>query len=149
MKKFIAPFFALLISSCATTSYYQVYKTSAENGIVNNDRIVFQDNNCIVYYNLWMDGGNVGFSFYNKSENDITIHLDKTFFVLNGIAHEYFQNRTISQSLNAGTTVSSLYYRDYWSNSVSNVAGSSSKSFTSTYVEKPQLTIPPKSLINI
>ena len=149
MKKIILPILTLLFTSCAVTNYYQVYKTNVDNGIVDKNKIVFEDNNCSVYYNLWTEGGNVGFSIYNKTESDLTVYLTKTFFVLNGVAYEYFQNRTFSKSSNSGTTVTSYNYPYYWNYNVAKVAGTSSTSFSTSYIEKPELTIPPKTLINI
>lgn len=97
MKKLITLFFVILLASC-TTTYYQVYKTEPVNGKLTNDKIVFEDNNCIVAYHLWADGGNIGFAIYNKTEDDLVVDLTRTFFVLNGVAYEYFQNRTNSSS---------------------------------------------------
>jgi hypothetical protein len=150
MKKILLPILTLLLTSCAvSTDYYQIYKTNICNGIINDNKILFEDNNCKVYYNLWNEGGDVGFSIYNKTESDLTIYLTKTFFVLNGVAYEYFQNRTFSKSANSGTSVTSYNYPNYWNNNLSNVTGSSSTGFSNTYKEKPELTIPPKTLINI
>lgn len=148
MKKIILPILTLLFSSCAM-DYYQVYKTNSDNGIVIKNQIVFEDNNCSVHYNLWKEGGDVGFSIYNKTESDLTVDLSKTFFVLNGVAFEYFKNRTFSKSSNSGTTVTSYNYPYYWNHNVAKVAGTSSLSFSTSYIEKPKLTIPPKTLINI
>jgi uncharacterized protein YxeA len=54
MKKILLPILTLLFTSCAiTTEFYQVYKTNIDNGIINKNEIVFEDNNCKVYYNLW------------------------------------------------------------------------------------------------
>jgi hypothetical protein len=150
MKKILLPIITLLLTSCAvSTEYYQVYKANIDNGIVDKNEIVFEDNNCKVYYNLWNEGGDVGFSIYNKTENDLTIYLTKTFFVLNGVAFEYFQNRTFSKSSNTGTTITSYNYPNYWNNNLGKVSGSSSTGFSTTYTEKPELTIPPKTLIRI
>lgn len=150
MKKIIIPILTMLLTSCAATNYYQVYKADTENGVVNKNRIVFEDINCIVYYNLWIEGGDMGFSIFNKTENDITIDLTKTFFVLNGVANEYYQNRTFSKSSNLGTTVTSYgnnYYRN--NNNAAKVASAVSTTTSTSYHERPQLTIPPKTLINI
>ena len=89
MKKLIIPFFTILFASCAVTkNYYQVYKTSLDNGTLTNDKIVFEDKSCSVAYNLWANGGDIGFNIYNKTESDLTVDLTKTFFVLNGIFSE-------------------------------------------------------------
>jgi hypothetical protein len=150
MKRNILSILIIFFTSCAvTTDYFQVYKTISENGIVNQNQIVFEDNNCAVYYNLWSEGGDVSFKVYNKTENDLTVYLTKTFFVLNGVAYEYFQNRSFSKSSNSGTTVTSYNYPYFWNQNVSKVAGTNSTTFTTSYVEKPELTVPPKTLVNI
>jgi len=66
----------------------------------SSDAITFQDENCIFTYDLWSEGGDAGFSVYNKTDSDITINLDKTFFVINGYSNDYFQNRTYASSMN-------------------------------------------------
>lgn len=114
----------MLLTSCTVTNYYQVFKANAEKGILNENEIVFEDNNCSVYYNLWSEGGYVGFRIYNKTESDLTVHLTKSFFVLNGVAYEYFQNKTFSEPSNNLITVTS-------------------------YIQKQELTIPPKTSIKI
>lgn len=149
MKKIILPIITLLFVSCAMSDYYQVYKTHVDNGTVNKSNVVFEDNNCSVYYNLWTEGGDLTFSIYNKTESDLTVYLTKTFFVLNGVAYEYFQNRTFSKSSNSGTTVTTYNYPYYWNYNATKVAGTNSTSFSTSYSEKPELTIPPKTLINI
>jgi hypothetical protein len=149
MKKLILPFFSLLLTSCTVTNYYQVYKTNTENGTVIENNIVFEDDNCSVHYNLWKEGGNMGFSIYNKTENNLTVDLTKTFFVLNGVAFEYFQNRTFTRSSNIGATVTKYNYPYYRTDNITNVTGSNSAGFSTTYIEKPQLTIPAKTHINI
>ncbi len=152
MKKLIIPFFTILFVSCAvTTNYYQVYKVNPENGTLINDKIIFEDKSCSVSYNLWADGGDIGFRIYNKTESDLTIDLTKTFFVLNGISYEYYQNRTFSKSSSTESTLTSYNYPHYyyWNWNVSKVTGTNSTSFSSSFVEKPQLTIPPKTQINV
>lgn len=152
MKKLIYFVLAVFVTSCAvTTNYYQVYKANPDNGTLINDKIIFEDKSCSVAYNLWADGGDIGFSIYNKTESDITVDLTKTFFVLNGVAYEYFQNRTFSKSSSSGTALTTYnypyYYYWYWN--PAKVTGSNSTSFSTTYIEKPQLTIPPRTQINV
>jgi len=151
MEKIILPFLALLLTSCAVTNYYQVYKTNTDNGLLDKNKIVFEDNNCSVYYNLWAEGGNVGFNIYNKTKSDLTVDLTKTFFVLNGVAYEYYQNRTFSKlpsSWSALTTYNSPHYY-YWHYNPSEITGTNSTSFSISYIEKQQLTIPPKTQANV
>lgn len=138
-----------LFASCSTTTYFQIYNTGSDNGVLDNNKIVFEDKNCKVQYNLWSEGGNIGFSIYNKAESDLTVHLNKTFFVINSVAYEYFQNRTFSSSSNYGTTVTSYSNPYYWNYNISKISGTTSNSFSTSYMEKQYLTIPPKTLVNI
>ncbi len=151
MKKLIIPFFAILFASCATKSFYQVYKASTDHGILTKDKIVFEDESCKVAYDLWADGGNVGFGIYNKTESDLTLDLTRTYFVLNGVANEYFQNRTFTRSASSGTALTTsnfpYYYYLYWA--PARITGASTTSFATSYIEKPLLTIPPKTRINV
>lgn len=149
MKKLLIPFLTILLTSCSVTNYYQVYKANSENGTFAKDKIFFEDKNCSVTYNLWAEGGDIGFSIYNKTDNDLTIDLTKTFFVLNGVAYEYFQNRTFSKSSSSGTTLTSYPYYYYWYWNPAKVSGTNSTSFSTSFAEKPELTIPSKTSINI
>lgn len=98
-------FFAFLIlTSCSTTSsFYQVYKTTPESNIkLIDNHLVYEDDNCKVFYNLWEDGGNIGFSFLNKTKTNIYLNLEECFFVNNGIANNYYKNRVYTFSTNTG-----------------------------------------------
>lgn len=149
MKTIIFLMSTLLITSCVVPNYYQVYKSNVENGVINKNKIVFEDKNCLVYYNLWSEGGDIGFSIYNKSESELKIDLTKSFFILNGVAFEYFQNRTFSNSTNTGITLSANINQDKRKSNIDKITGSNSSNYTITYQEKPELTIPPKTMIKI
>ena len=98
---------ALIMSSCVTTSFYQVYKaTPSEDIEVKGDYLVYEDDNCIVSYNLWGVGGNIGFRIYNKTDLNIYLNLEESFFILNGVAYDYFKNRVFTQSKGLGSTSS-------------------------------------------
>jgi hypothetical protein len=98
LKFFTIGALATLLTACGgVDTYYQVYKTS--NGLQQKESVLtYEDENCIVTYNLWSDGGNVGFNFENKTDKDIYLDLDKCFFILNGEAYNYFRNRTLAKS---------------------------------------------------
>ena len=137
MKKLVFVISILIFTSCSVSNYYQVFTTVPDGNKAKNDNILFEDNNCIVYYNLWEEGGNIGFRILNKTKSDLTIDLTKSFFVLNGIANEYFQNRTFSNSTSNSSTVMTNYYpiSPYWT--VNKVAGTSTNSYATTYMEQP------------
>jgi len=97
---------AVLFTSCVTT-YYQVYKiTPIDKTLLKENSLVYEDENCIVYYNFWDEGGNVGFKFYNKTNQNIYLNMEESFFILNGVAYNYYQNRIFSNSSNYSTAVS-------------------------------------------
>ncbi len=134
MQKIIIQLMTLFLVSCTVTkSYYQVFRTVPENGTLNRSQIIFEDNNCIVAYNLWgADGGDVGFGIYNKTEEDLVLDLTKTFFVLNGVAYDYFQNSSSTKSNTSGSTLTTYnypYYYYYLARTPTRYSGTSSTSF--------------------
>lgn len=98
---------AIALTSCKT-SYYQVYKTEASQEMKQKDNmIVYEDDNCIVTYNLWKDGGNIGFMFTNKTDKDILLNLEQSYFILNGISYNYYKDRVFTGTVSTGVSTSS------------------------------------------
>lgn len=92
---------AFLTVSCSTTSYYQLYKTRPVSQIKTDDRgLVYEDDNCMVTYDFWSENGNAGFIYYNKTDENIYINLSDSYFIVNGVAYDYFKNRVTEQSSN-------------------------------------------------
>lgn len=97
---------AIFMTSCASTSYYQVYKTSTSEKIkLEENSLDYEDQNCIISYNFWEDEGNIGFRFFNKTNQNIYLNLDDSFYILNGIANNYYKNRIFTNSQNSGVVV--------------------------------------------
>ena len=144
MKQIFFILFISMLSSCSVTNYYQVFKVTPDRGLINKSNIVFEDKNCIITYNLWNEGGNIGFDFFNKTDNDIIVDLSKTFFVINGVAYEYFQNRTFS---NSSTSASGLTSNNYLNSS--KLTGTNISSQSISRMEKSVITIPSKTLVYI
>ena len=94
----------LLITSCTTTSYFQVYKTEAPNLKLNKNLMVFEDSACTIAYDFWSENGQPTFLFYNKTNQIISIDLSECFFVINGLSYDYFQNRTYTYSSGTSRT---------------------------------------------
>src|SRR5690606_36493251 len=110
MKRLLFLIFgAVLMSSCAGTQFYQIY--DAQSDMVkfsdNSSVMTYEDSNCRINYNLWSENGNAGFTFYNKSDEVIHLLLDQSFYVLNGMAHDYYQDRIFSNGNEAVTRSSS------------------------------------------
>ena len=71
-----------LLTSCSTT-FYQVYTTETSESISKNkNSLIFEDDNCIITYNLWKHGGDVGFTFYNKTEEMIFLNLEESLLLM-------------------------------------------------------------------
>jgi hypothetical protein len=102
---------AMMFSSCVSTSYYQIYKaTPTDTTQLQDNLLVFEDENCQISYNLWDEGGNIGFRFYNKTNENIYLNLEESFFVFNGLAHNYFKNRVYTNSSGTGNNIVNSAY---------------------------------------
>ena len=89
----------LALFSCAPTTYYQMYQTQPiSNVAMHDDYMVFEDGNCQVFYNFWKEYGEIGFIFYNKTTQNVYLHLDECFYVVNGFACDYYRNRVYTNS---------------------------------------------------
>jgi hypothetical protein len=96
---------SILFSSCSNVSYYQVYDIQKPDSIVSNEGgLVYEDEHCMVKYDFWQKGGNPGFVIENKTDAILELHLDQSFFVLNGYSNDYFQNRNYTGSVQTGSS---------------------------------------------
>ena len=108
----IAILSVILFSSCQPL-YYQLYEvkpketTSPVNFVF--DKMVYEDSNCKIIYGFWSNGGDAGFTFYNKTDDDIYLLLDKSNFIENGVAYDYYKNREYATS--KGSSVSSTSFK--------------------------------------
>lgn len=151
MRKITSLLLLSLLVSCKTvgTYYYQVYKTKSEAVKSADNAMVFEDANCKISYNLWAENGNAGFSFYNKTNEVVYLQLDESFYVLNGKAFDYYQNRIFSNSSNTAlkTTKTSGFSQIGWlalSAYTSNTLSTNSTSGIEV-VEAKIIAIPPKT----
>lgn len=94
----------LILFSCAPIYTYQVLKTEYQDLKEENNLLFYEDANCTISYNLWSENGAFRFIFTNKTDSMIVVDLKESFLIVNGIAYDYFLNRTISSS--SGVTVS-------------------------------------------
>ncbi|MFN4762928.1 hypothetical protein ACKGJN_07390 [Gillisia sp. Q332] len=99
------------LSSCASDVYYQVYKAEATGAMEQRENaLIYEDDNSRILYNLWKEGGNIGFQFYNKTDEPISLHLNKSFFILNEVAHDYYLNRVTTYSNSSKVSASENSY---------------------------------------
>ncbi|WP_321319245.1 hypothetical protein [Labilibaculum sp.] len=103
---FLITILALSCASCASSVFYQVYNVESINKSDADDKgLLFEDENCSIRYNLWGEYGDMGYEFYNKTDQNIYLDLSESFFIVNGVAHDYFQNRIFSNSASQGVSV--------------------------------------------
>ena len=89
----------MLLSSCSVSNYYQVFKVQPKEEMLGDRKsLVYSDANCTISYNLWGDGGNIGFVIQNNSDENIYLNKKECFFICNGYAYDYFKNRTYATS---------------------------------------------------
>lgn len=158
MKKylFIIPLVALL-SSCSTlTSYYQICKVSSDLPTSTTGAYEFKNSACDVTYDFWNDGGSISFIVTNNTNDILYIDLSKSFLIKNGIAYDYFLNRTtsysasVASSQSAGAAGTALGYWNYLGKKIpgsitatSASSVGSQKTSSVAFEEKPIVAIPP------
>ena len=108
--------FLMLLQSCgAYYEYIQILSTKPINNVekttLTNGGVLYEDENCAVFYKFWDEGGDAGFEFYNKTDEIIYLDLTKTFFIKNGIAYDYYEDKTVTdtETRHTSSTVSYGY----------------------------------------
>ena len=89
--------------SCSQT-YYQVYTMKSDNLKMEDNSLLFENTDCKVSYNFWSEGGWVTFAFENKTNEDIFINMNESFLIVNGHAHNYFEDKTYASGQVSTTT---------------------------------------------
>ncbi|RYG27581.1 MAG: hypothetical protein EOO01_41125 [Chitinophagaceae bacterium] len=139
MKKYFLLPILYLFMSCST-GYYQIYKTlPVTETIVAN---VYENQDCRISYDFWAEGGDAGFSIYNKTNEPVTVYMDQSFYIVNGTAYDYFQARTFSSSQKQTTAG---YYGTYLYGISLGSAGAVTSENATTYQEKAHIVIPARS----
>lgn len=159
MKKisFFCIVLGLLVSSCQP-SYYQVYEVLSDNVTPCGDVLQNENEDCRVTYNLWAENGNVSFMIYNKADSNLYVVMPKSFFIVNGIANDYYTQSvyglSVTNALSAAAstevgiqgylTNGSLWYPSYLSRQYQYRYGVSSTRSVST-PEMALICVPPQS----
>lgn len=113
MKKILFILLATMLLQSCTSVYYQVYRVEAEDMACNDDAIVYEDDNCSIIYNLWGESGNLSFVFMNKTDKDINIDLTRSFFIKNGMAYDYFEDKSYTSTKTSGYSSTSEIAESY------------------------------------
>jgi len=134
-------------ASSVEKNYFQVYEAVPENAELTDNSIKFEDENCQITYNLWSEGGDIGFNFLNTTSEYITINKEKSFFIINGFAYDYYLNRIQGSTSNESVLKSSSsVYNGYRRNSFSQALSASN---SVSFQESTNEIIPPKTLKRI
>lgn len=120
---------AIIASSCSTVEQmYQVLSLKQVDNISENSDGNFVSNydNVQVEYNFWEQNGKLYFVITNTGKHDVSLHMDKSFFIINGEAFDYYKGRSYSNSnssslLSGNTTTSGNNNGDYTSFLLSNL----------------------------
>lgn len=150
MKKIAAVLSMVIILASCSKTYYQVYTVSTSNLEQNKKTLEYENNDCLINYNLWAEQGNPGFTIQNKTDKDIFIILPQSFFIKNGIAYDYYKNREFKESRTLNVSTESMHGM-FWNYGATATAKSSEKTLSSavSYHEMPVICIPPHSVKGI
>ena len=102
------------LTSCKQL-YYQVYDVKSDALKQEDNSLVYENSDLKVMYNLWGVDGSVGFILQNKTDKDLFVDMDKTFFILNGEANDYFKNREYTTSTTEVASMGFGVSQTYWS----------------------------------
>ncbi len=92
-----------MLASCSK-NFYQVYQIETDQLKVSQDALSYENDDCIVSYNLWSKGGNLSFLFTNKTDHSLYLEMSESFFIRNGEAIDYYHEGSTTTSV--GYTVS-------------------------------------------
>lgn len=133
---FINLFVSLFFISC-NSSFYQILEVVPINSSNEEKSIVFQNEHCKIQYNLWDEGGDIGFVITNNSDQNLYLNLEESFYILNGLANNYYKSRTYSNSKVVGNSYTRLY------SSGNRTNDDISQGKTTSYKEEKIVIIPP------
>lgn len=165
--KLVYALLIVLLTSCSTAPrdvYYQIYTVEPISTMSKSDTyLIYEDANCNILYNFWSNGGDLGLEILNKTDSTIYLNLEDSYYVINGFANDYYQDRVYSYSSNLGVSASketsSSKYLDntkdidkYGANVITANSQNdifTSKGYTVSYNEQRIVRIPAKSTKNI
>lgn len=109
MKKLLcyATMLLALFTSCATKYYYQVYEVTSQDVSQKENVLSYENADCRITYNLWSEGGNLSFLIHNKTDKNLYVVMPQSFFILNGVANDYYSESSYSHSVTNSAALSS------------------------------------------
>lgn len=140
--------FAVLIANlyACTTLRYQVSTVSSENV---NTNFEFSNDDLILTYGFWAEGGYLSMAITNKSSDPIYIDWERSNFIFNGYSYDFFSNMTTISSLGAYNNYSNSELITINQNPgvIGNTSGRYSTK-TTVFSDKKFTQIPPRSFSN-
>lgn len=113
MKKLLFILSISILFSCASPSYFQLYKTVSEDVKAKDNGLIFENDDVLIAYNLWKEGGASSFLFYNKTDSNLYVDKQNTHLIINNFAKTYFQNRVFSESSATSAAVENINSEKY------------------------------------
>lgn len=95
-----------LLSSCSDNIFYQVYQVDSPDVQLTNNVMLYENEDCKVTYNLWAEKGNLSFMMHNKTDENLYLVMSQSFFILNGIASNYYNESVYGKSATGSAAVS-------------------------------------------
>jgi hypothetical protein len=138
---------SFLLSSC---KIYQIYDTNSDQvNVVENQGYKFENDEVIIYYDLWKEGGALSFLIFNKSDKPIYIDWKKSNFITNNLSLDYWNDEERTTTItNSKTKGSDAFLYNPQTNTGVSVGSSNTTSISSSIKvkAKPDIQIPPKSM---
>ena len=97
---------ALLLTSCSLKTYYQVYELRSDDVRKTTSNLQYENDDCMITYNMWSKGGNASFLITNKTDRNLFVVMPKSFFILNGVANDYYSESVYGSSVTAASGAS-------------------------------------------
>ena len=97
----------MVLTSACNKTFYQMYETTSEDVNERENYFVYENDDLKISYDLWGENGELRFLIENKTEKNLYINKRESFFIVNGIAKDYFQNLTVSRSTSTSASIQS------------------------------------------
>lgn len=150
-------FCSLLMTSCVSTKYFQVFETTPSSSeAVVSEKVKFEDGQLSFIYDFWSNKGDFGFRVWNRSDSAAVIDLENTFYIRNDFAQPYYTDMemTYSTGSSAAARVQNNYFNPFYnpynlySSAVTAETGSSS-SISRSHQRGKHVTVPARAYIEI
>jgi hypothetical protein len=102
MKYILILLVTLVLNSCSFTNYYQLHQISSEKNLQASNTI----DKLEIEYDFWSNGGQVTISIENKTNKEMIVDLERSYFIKNGISYQFYRNESNSTTYANSTNYS-------------------------------------------